>query len=90
MWLFDRVRPVTSGNDRLVGRGSRPTPASCCAQREIVEYWRGDALGQQSEFTPLVTTRRSDGPMKAQDPGPWRKIDVILPRHDLRERDHQR
>ena len=23
------------------------------------------------------------GPMGAQDPGPWRKINVILPRHDL-------
>jgi hypothetical protein len=33
---------------------------------------------------------RSDGPMEAQDPGPWRKINVILPRHELRERDHQR
>src|SRR3954451_23879608 len=37
-----------------------------------------------------MTVRRSDGPMAAQDPRAWRKIDVILPRHDLRERDHQR
>ena len=27
---------------------------------------------------------------KAQDPNRWRKTNVILPRHDLRERDHQR
>jgi hypothetical protein len=45
----------------------------------------------QREFTPLVdddaALRWSDG---GQDSGPWRKIDVILSRHDLRERDHQR
>ena len=45
---------VMSGDDHLVGRGSRPTPASCCAQYAIVEYWQCDALGPQSEFTPLV------------------------------------
>src|SRR5260221_218225 len=28
--------------------------ASCCAQWAIVEYWRCNALGPQSEFTPLV------------------------------------
>ena len=49
-----RSRPVTFDDDRLGGRGSRPTPASCCARYAIVEYWRCDALGQQSEFTPLV------------------------------------
>ena len=51
MWLFDRIRPVTPGDDRLVGDGSRPTSACCCAQHAIVEYWRCDALGLQSEFT---------------------------------------
>src|SRR5476649_620224 len=39
------VRPYPSGDDRRVGRGSRPTRASCCAQYAIVEYWRCDALG---------------------------------------------
>jgi hypothetical protein len=34
--------------------------------------------------------RRSDGSMETQDPRSWRKIDVILPRYDLRERDDQR
>jgi hypothetical protein len=56
MWLFDRIRPVTPvapGDDHLVGRGSRPTPA-CCAQYAIVEYWRCDAPGQQSESPPFV------------------------------------
>ena len=35
----------------FVGHGSRPTPACFCAQYAIVEYWRCDALGRQSEFT---------------------------------------
>jgi hypothetical protein len=46
------VRPCPSGDDRLPGRGSRPTTASCCAHYAIVEYWRCDTIGQQSEFTP--------------------------------------
>jgi predicted acyl esterase len=44
----------------------------------------------QGECTPLVDDGAARWPDEAQDPGPWRKIDVILPRHDLRERDHQR
>ena len=47
--------------------------------------------GCKASSAPVVddgaTPRWPDGP---QDPGPWRKIDVILPRHDLRESDHQR
>jgi hypothetical protein len=35
----------------VVGHGWRPTPACCCAQYAIVEYWRCDALGRQNEFT---------------------------------------
>ena len=42
--MLDRIRPVP-------GRGSGPTHASCCAQLAIVEYWRCDALGQQSALT---------------------------------------
>jgi hypothetical protein len=34
----------------FVGHGWRPTPGGCCAQYAIVEYWRCDALGRQSEF----------------------------------------
>ncbi len=38
-----------------------------------------------------ITARRSDDLMDAaQDRRRWRKIDVILSRHDLRERDHRR
>src|SRR5262245_35878813 len=36
-----------------------------------------------------MTARRFDGPMAVQDSRSWRKTDVILPRHDLRERDYQ-
>ena len=35
MWLFDRIRPVTPGDDHLVGYGSRPTPACCCSPHLI-------------------------------------------------------
>jgi len=50
--MLNRTRPITSqafgrddlavrlypsGDDRLVGRGSRPTPAFCCGQYAIVE-----------------------------------------------------
>jgi hypothetical protein len=85
------VQPYPFGNGRRVGSGLRPIRASSCAQYAIVEYWRCDALGRQSESPRLsVTARRPDGPMEAQDPGPWRKINVILPRHDLRQCHHQR
>jgi hypothetical protein len=49
---LQRSRLRHQGDDPLAGRGSRPTPASCCAQYAIVEYWRCDALGQQSESPP--------------------------------------
>jgi carboxymethylenebutenolidase len=45
---------VSARGDRIVGRGSRPTLASCCARYAIVEYSRYDALEPQSEFTSLV------------------------------------
>jgi len=35
----------------FLGHGSRATPACCCAQYAIVEYWQCDALGLQGEFT---------------------------------------
>ena len=49
------------------------------------------ALGLQSGFIAARQWRRGT-PMarrRPQHPGPWRNIDVILPRHDLRKRDHQ-
>ena len=33
---------------------SQPKLASCCTQYASVEYWRSDALGQQSESSPLA------------------------------------
>src|ERR1019366_2336852 len=93
MWLFDRIRPVMPGDDRLAGRGSRPTPAYCCAQYAMVRSSNTGGVtqsGSKASSPPLVddgaALRWPDGGPR---PSPWRKIDVILPRHDLRERDHQ-
>src|ERR1700722_12082231 len=70
-WPLVVQRPVTSDDDRLGGRGSHMIPASCCVQYAIVEYWRCDAFGQQSEFNPTLpmTAQRSDGTMER--PKPW-------------------
>ena len=49
MWLFDRIRPVTPGDDRLVGYGSRPTPACCCSPASHRERHRGHHHNTQKE-----------------------------------------
>src|SRR4029077_1874367 len=75
LWAADRVRHLPC----------------CCAQHATVEYWQGGARGRKVSSPRLsMTARRSYGPMEAQDQRPWRKIDVILSRHELRERDPQR
>jgi hypothetical protein len=48
------VQPYPFGNGRRVGSGLRPIRASSCARCAIVEYWRCDALGRQSESPLLV------------------------------------
>src|SRR4029077_1874366 len=51
---FVRIRPAMSGDDHLVGRGSRPTPAlllrPACNRRILA----GRRPRPQSEFTTLV------------------------------------
>ena len=51
-------------------QGSR-SPASCCVQYAIVEYWRCGALEQQSESPPLVddgaALRWPDGPRPMEE-----------------------
>jgi len=45
------VRSGRSGDYRLIGAGSDPATASCCARFAIVEYWRCETLGLKSELT---------------------------------------
>src|SRR5271165_5093634 len=49
----------------LVGRGSRPTPASCCTQYAIVEYWGREARAAK-RVHPACRGRRGtpNGPMR--------------------------
>jgi hypothetical protein len=84
-----RLSTVTAqGGPVTTAEATERQLAACCAQKGIVEYCRRDALGLQSVSPQLVMTMtRPDGDAR---PGQRRKIDVILSRHDLRKRNHQR
>src|SRR5688572_8537985 len=81
-------RPVTT---TLQGATGVRHPPFVAPGMELSNTRGTTPSGSQSELTSLI----DDGAAAMargipQNPHPWREFDVILPRHDLRERDHQR
>src|SRR5579863_2017368 len=91
MWLSDRSvwrHPVMTVFWAPIASDALVLLRPAC-DRRILAVRRPRAAKASSP--PLVDDSSAPmGPKEVRERRPWRKTDVILPRHDLRERDHQR